>query len=251
MQLELKQHLSKHDLVKLMTLSYRSMACNDFDELNAMVIDLKELFPYENAVCVQADMRALLRSDRQNLDMDVRSICYPPEYLDIYVYRFNFLKDAVFREFISSLAPVAWPSANNTLPCEVLIAAADLKIEAGWLHGTLAGTSGRITTFGFSGHSIAYPQRISKIMKYIIPFYAEAYQRIQPYKATPSSNLTDREKEVLDWMKEGKSSWEISVLFNCSKRNIDFHVNNIKKKLNVVSRAQAVAVALHRGDITF
>lgn len=69
----------------------------------------------------------------------------------------------------------------------------------------------------------------------------------EPNKTT----LSSREIEVLDWIKRGKSSWDISVILGCSKRVVDFHVANIKVKLDVVSRAQAVAVALKMGLIEF
>jgi DNA-binding CsgD family transcriptional regulator len=57
--------------------------------------------------------------------------------------------------------------------------------------------------------------------------------------------------EVLNWTKEGKSSWEISKILNCSKRNVDFHMESTKKKLGAVTRAHAVAVALQSGLIDF
>lgn len=61
--------------------------------------------------------------------------------------------------------------------------------------------------------------------------------------------LSTREKEVLLWLKQGKSSWDISAILEISERTVNFHVNNIMKKLNVVSRTHAVAVALEKGLI--
>lgn len=63
--------------------------------------------------------------------------------------------------------------------------------------------------------------------------------------------LTKKEVVVLNWIKEGKSSWEISKILNCSKRVVDFHVSNIKDKLNASSRAQAVAIGLQYRLIRF
>jgi DNA-binding CsgD family transcriptional regulator len=59
--------------------------------------------------------------------------------------------------------------------------------------------------------------------------------------------LSKREKEVLRWLKEGKSSWEVAFILNISERTVNFHVNNIMLKLNAVSRTQAVAVAIEKG----
>ncbi len=62
--------------------------------------------------------------------------------------------------------------------------------------------------------------------------------------------LSLREREVLHWLKKGKSSWDIAAILNISERTVYFHVNNIMQKLNAVSRTQAVAIALEKGLIS-
>ena len=59
--------------------------------------------------------------------------------------------------------------------------------------------------------------------------------------------LTDREKEVMQWVKEGKSNWELSMILDISERTVKFHVQNVEKKLNAVNRAHAVALAMDYG----
>jgi LuxR family transcriptional regulator, quorum-sensing system regulator CviR len=63
----------------------------------------------------------------------------------------------------------------------------------------------------------------------------------------PSLSFTTRETEVLRWLKEGKTSWDIAVILSVSERTVNFHVQNIKRKANAVNRAQAVAVAIGHG----
>lgn len=58
-----------------------------------------------------------------------------------------------------------------------------------------------------------------------------------------------REKEVLDWLKQGKCSWQISVILGISKRTVNFHVCNIMDKLDAANRPQALAVATRLGPI--
>ena len=62
--------------------------------------------------------------------------------------------------------------------------------------------------------------------------------------------LSMREKEVLKWLKKGKSSWDISTILNISESTVNYHITNIMQKLNAVSRTQAVAVAIERGLIS-
>ncbi len=59
--------------------------------------------------------------------------------------------------------------------------------------------------------------------------------------------ITPREREVLGWLKQGKSSWEISVILDISESTVYFHVSNIMKKLGASNRPQAVAIASRLG----
>jgi DNA-binding NarL/FixJ family response regulator len=62
--------------------------------------------------------------------------------------------------------------------------------------------------------------------------------------------LTNREKEVLRWLKEGKSSWDISKILRISRYTVDFHIKNLFRKLSVVNRTQAVSEAFRQGIIS-
>jgi DNA-binding NarL/FixJ family response regulator len=62
-----------------------------------------------------------------------------------------------------------------------------------------------------------------------------------------SPQLTERERQVLLLMSEGKSNQEIADALKVSKGTIKFHVNGVLRKLDVSDRTQAVLVALKRG----
>lgn len=53
--------------------------------------------------------------------------------------------------------------------------------------------------------------------------------------------LTDRERDALAWVAEGKSDWEISVILGLSETTVRFHVDNARRKLGAVNRTQAIA----------
>lgn len=63
--------------------------------------------------------------------------------------------------------------------------------------------------------------------------------------------LSPREKEVLKWLIEGKSSWDISEILHISKNTVNFHIKNLFQKLDVVNRTQAVSEALRRKIIPY
>lgn len=53
--------------------------------------------------------------------------------------------------------------------------------------------------------------------------------------------LTEREREVLALVADGKTDWEISVILGVSETTARFHVDNARRKLDAVNRTQAVA----------
>lgn len=53
--------------------------------------------------------------------------------------------------------------------------------------------------------------------------------------------LSKREREVLNWLNRGKTSWDISMILNISERTVNYHVGNIMRKLGVNSRLHAVS----------
>jgi LuxR family transcriptional regulator, quorum-sensing system regulator BjaR1 len=61
--------------------------------------------------------------------------------------------------------------------------------------------------------------------------------------------LSERERDVLAWAAEGKSSWEIATILGVSERTVNWHVERSKKKLDAVTRTQAVIKALRSGEI--
>lgn len=59
-----------------------------------------------------------------------------------------------------------------------------------------------------------------------------------------TAELTSRQKEVLLWMCEGKTNWEISRILGTTQDTVKYHAGQIFLRLNVFSRAQAVAKVL-------
>jgi DNA-binding NarL/FixJ family response regulator len=61
----------------------------------------------------------------------------------------------------------------------------------------------------------------------------------RPRQEPVEFSLTEREIEALTWVAKGKSSTDIAVLMNVSERTVNFHVNNVIRKLGVATRVQA------------
>ncbi len=65
-----------------------------------------------------------------------------------------------------------------------------------------------------------------------------------PRRQIIKGKLTPREVEVLRWVANGKSAWEIGEILDITKRTVDEHVQTAVRKLGAVNRTHAVALAL-------
>ncbi|HET9911399.1 MAG TPA: response regulator transcription factor [Anaerolineales bacterium] len=64
-----------------------------------------------------------------------------------------------------------------------------------------------------------------------------------------SSDLTDREQEVLTYLAEGASNEEIATSLVISPKTVARHRENIMRKLNLHSRSELVRYAIRKGII--
>lgn len=73
-----------------------------------------------------------------------------------------------------------------------------------------------------------------------VEYHTEA---VRPGGATEDDDteLTERQLEILHWVKLGKTNYEISQILDISALTVKNHMQKLFKKLNVHNRAQAVA----------
>lgn len=90
---------------------------------------------------------------------------------------------------------------------------------------------------------------------------AAIFHQTQSFPQTPSADsgadkpnifrLTDREREVLNWIRLGKTNAEVASILGVSRGTVKNQVQTILTKLRVSNRAQAVAAALARRLLDF
>lgn len=71
-----------------------------------------------------------------------------------------------------------------------------------------------------------------------------------PAREDPAAELTDREREILRMVAEGKANKQIASELVISERTARTHVSNILRKLNLSSRTQAALWAVREGLTT-
>lgn len=68
-----------------------------------------------------------------------------------------------------------------------------------------------------------------------------------PTNPIPPVRLTRRESEVLYWIGEGKSDWEIGCILGVRPKTINYYAERVKQKLDVTNRIQMVRQAVRIG----
>jgi len=108
--------------------------------------------------------------------------------------------------------------------------------------------------FGFVGLTSAATPRERHLIELLVPHVFNAYCRAiardrptAPRSVDPTDAdllVTDREVEILKWVREGKSNQEIGMILNISPLTVKNHVQKILRKLQASNRAQAVYKAI-------
>jgi DNA-binding CsgD family transcriptional regulator len=75
-------------------------------------------------------------------------------------------------------------------------------------------------------------------------------QQFQGADNPPPVMLTAKETQALLWSFQGKTSWEIARIQNCTEATVNFHFSNIRRKFAVGSRSAAVFKAIELGIIS-
>ncbi|MDC4223558.1 MAG: LuxR C-terminal-related transcriptional regulator, partial [Candidatus Manganitrophus sp.] len=127
--------------------------------------------------------------------------------------------------------------------------ASTFGLSEGITLGVACHRSGVGSIFSFAGQSMSDHERHAAILEHLVPHLHVALMRTLSPPSTHNPDLSHREREVLDWMKEGKTSWEISHILQISERTVNFHVQNILSKLQASTRGHAIALALQQGLI--
>jgi DNA-binding CsgD family transcriptional regulator len=177
---------------------------------------------------------------------------YPDDFVNEYALRGYSASDPVAKDMYGIYGVSFWGDAINKhgIPQELLHLCHDFNLThsldgQGYSCGMRNAKNNEKGVILFSG--LPRKERHETILTLITPHLHEAISRILG-KAPPSlplpPTLSIREKEILEWLANGKSTWDVSTILQISERTVKFHIDNIMKKLDAVNRTHAVAIAL-------
>jgi DNA-binding CsgD family transcriptional regulator len=127
--------------------------------------------------------------------------------------------------------------------------------EAGLKNGItvpLHGPSGRVAVVSFASQfDDANPQaQLSRLNALASQFHFVFTNLAHGLQSNPNIvELSPRERDCLNWVAHGKTSWEIGVILEINNNTVDFHIKNAMNKLEATSRIVAVFKAIRLGLI--
>ena len=163
--------------------------------------------------------------------------------------------DPVFKSALASAGTQHWQEIYQNMPSEkeqeFIATARQFGLCDGITTGSVDQACGVATFCSFASEQSLDAKRLVPLVEYIGYYIHMALLRTAP-KSVPTTDrcvkgLSSREVTILNWMKNGKTNWEIGKILGVSERTIRFHIESIFSKLEVTSRSQAVATAIEHG----
>ncbi|MBI5969679.1 MAG: autoinducer binding domain-containing protein [Deltaproteobacteria bacterium] len=218
--------------------------CQTEDDIKALIKRTKEIIGANYSVGGAAGYSKNIGELRHIVNAD-----YPAEYMEIYSKQKLYEKDPVILWQFQNTGTQLWTDTyrmyKERLPKDLIARAADFNIRYGVSGGVTSPMTKTASIINFSGKKNLFGSHQKAIVGILVPHIHQALMRICMKQARNRHySLTVREKEIIKWLSEGKSNWEIGTILKISERTAKFHVENISRKLNAVNRAHAVAIAL-------
>jgi DNA-binding CsgD family transcriptional regulator len=240
--------LSRNDAVSLLEIIYKSRHCISDNEFRALVDDLRKLIPFDFTIS------GVAKTDKLGavIDYDIVNVNYDAEWLELYTVKGYYQIDPIVRENFLHFSLQRWTNTfiKYPIPRNFIFHAMDFGLKDGYTTGNRNPSGRRGSIFTISGDSIEFCSRSATIMELISPHMHEALLRIISRQIQNTfSELSEREKEILRWIGQGKTSWDIGLILGISVHTVNFHINNIMQKFDVTNRLHAVAIAVQLGLI--
>ena len=119
-----------------------------------------------------------------------------------------------------------------------------------------AGASGFVSKADASSELISGIRSVYRGDSYLSPPAAKLLVEGYRFKAgsrvskDPYDRLTDRERDVLKLMAEGRTNQEIANILVISRKTVEGHKSNLMAKLDIHNQTELVKYALRKGIIT-
>ncbi|TPJ66024.1 LuxR family transcriptional regulator [Mesorhizobium sp. B2-7-1] len=178
---------------------------------------------------------------------------WPPDWYRRYVSEDHFLHDPCVAQCRHSPQPFLWrelPAAKLSARAKLVMdEAAEFGMKEGIcvpIHVPLAGPS--VVTAASDRMEVP-----PSAMPFIETLCVHTFRRLAglgtPGDGDEPAPLTARERELLEWSAQGKSTDDIACILGVSRNTVESHQRNIRGKLDAINVSHAIVKALRRQEI--
>jgi transcriptional regulator EpsA len=242
------------DPIALMTIFERSTEVQDSDAfLNLINTDVHAVLHQESMVCGVGGM-----SPNGNYAHKAIQHNYPEQYFYDLVSVDGRVDSPLMQKWRTTQAPVIFQSGRDDAlyPKEWVDLFNKYDLRNTVSHGVLDVQRTFATYFIFSRIPGEVGEREIYLLKMLTPHLHLALVRsLSTMKefiwlaGTQHDVLSERQKQILHWINQGKTNWEIAQILEMTEKNVKYHIEQILSKLKVTSRNKAVAKAMLLGII--
>jgi LuxR family transcriptional regulator len=160
------------------------------------------------------------------------------------------LDDPLVHYFQDELGFVDWQKAFKLYPAA---ASFNQRVES---HQLMPGCSYGYTSPGRSFQGVTSVCSLNGLTrplkgtdKYLLSSLVPVLHLVGRGTKLRARGLSQKEIEILEWARDGKTAWEIASIRQVSEATVKYHLKSIYNKLGVSNKAQAVGEALCQGII--
>jgi LuxR family transcriptional regulator, quorum-sensing system regulator BjaR1 len=162
-------------------------------------------------------------------------------------------RDAMYPRALRSTGPFTWSGVRETVDkagVEVLEEARAFGLADGFVV-PIHHLNGSTAAVVLSGSRLIRWSHAETLTAHMVAIYfATIGARLIAAPPEAATTLTPRQRECLQWVRAGKTDWEISQILGISEHTVIEHLEQARRRLRVRTRTQAVIEAIVRGLIT-
>ncbi len=184
---------------------------------------------------------------------------YPGGWVRTYSEAKLYESDPVLKHAESSPLPFFWDAALTSAPIAKsqktmmadaagygLIHGYTVPLRLSWLPGSL-----RASCTVIPGDEQIDPRNYLAIEVVATYLHFCTSRAHAPCYAAARVELTQRERECLALVAQGKGDWTIARVLGLGESTVHYHIEQLKRRLHVATRPQAVAQGLMSGQISY
>jgi len=170
----------------------------------------------------------------------------PADWREHYASENMFQRDPAVRHSLHTIMPFDWESAPYDPETErgwgeVLQRGRDFGIQKG-IAVPVPSPNGMVGAVWCGGPLFNEREPHKPLLHTLGLHVFHRLEQLVGRKSKRNVRLTNRQREVLAWVSEGKTAWEIGCILNLSQRTVEWHIEEACKRLGAGNRLQAIAM---------